>query len=354
MEKNDARFAAALRREAAGRTTVDLPVLWHCFYELRPELRGEVSARQRLATALGRLAEDRFLNFPASKSSFDCTALPLLPRFVRLLGDQAPEVERFDHEIFPWSLPMTFVAALPRLPNPDIALRLNDFFRKDGAVRPFVPVKERSYGIFGHEKMLERVLKGQLGNQGRLTIELLRCYRVPLVPVHMTFTLSAPDVLIVENEAAFDTVVRWNRERAQFRAIIYGRGREVEKTTQFLRNQIQSHPGTIYYFGDLDRHGLVMPHRLALAMERDGGRPICPAVACYRLLLNQRLSAITSSEPENDGEFAPDETDSSWRSALQWLPRDLAAKAEPILATDQRIAQEALGWEQMCHEATLL
>ncbi len=354
MEKRDSDLAAALRQTAVDRVTIDLPAIWQSFFDVQPELRGEVQARQRLAGALRSLAEARILNFPASRGSYDRTALPILPRFVRLLGEPAPVATRFAHQTFPWSLPMSFVAALPRLPNPEIALRLNDFFRKDGGSRPFVPVKERSYGIFGNEKLLERVLKGQLGNEGGLTLDLLRCYRVPLVPVHLTFANTAPDVLIVENEATFDTAARWNRAHAQFRVIIYGRGREVEKIADFLRSQIQTAPGKVYYFGDVDRQGLMMPHRLSGSVERDGGNPIVPALACYRLLLNQGLSAITNADSDEETETAPEESESAWRNSLRWFPDDLAARVEPVLATDQRIAQEAVGWEQLRHETSLL
>lgn len=354
MEKRDSELAAALRQVAGNRVTIDLTAIWQSFFDVQPELRGEIAARQRLAAALRSLAEAGVLNFPASKGSYDRTALPILPRFVRFLAEPAPVAARFEHQTFPWSLPMSFAAALPRLPNPEVALRLNDFFRKDGASRPFVPIKERSYGIFGNEKLLERILKGQLGNQGRLTLDLLRCYRVPLVPVHLTFANAAPAVLIVENEATFDTVARWNREHAQFRVVIYGRGREVEKIADFLRVQIQTSLGRVYYFGDVDRQGLMMPHRLSGSVERDGGNPIVPALACYRLLLSQGLSAITNVDSDDEAETAPEESEFAWRNSLRWLPDDLAARAEPVLATDQRIAQEALGWEQLRGETSLL
>lgn len=354
MEKRDVQLAVALRQVAGDRATVDLAAIWRCFYEVRPELRGEVGARDRLATALRGLAEGRVLNFPASKGSYDRTALPILPRFVRLLSEPTVPTEGFDHQTFPWSLPMSFVAALPRLPNPEVALRLNDFFRRDGVSRPMVPVKERSHSIFGHEKTLERVLKGQLGQGGRLTLDLLRCFRVPLVPVHLAFAPAAPDVMIVENEATFDTVVRWNRLHAQFRTIIYGRGREVEKITPFLRTQIQSAPGKVYYFGDIDRQGIVMPHRLTMTMEREGGRPVLPALICYRLLLDEALSAITSTAPDEDLDSDSNESDAAWRGALRWLPEDISLRMEQILASDQRIAQEALGWERLQHATSLL
>ena len=341
MEKLEIEFAAALGRAADGRVTIDLHTIWQCFYTARPELKSDVNSRRRLAADLRTLAENEIISLPASKSSFDRTALPALPRFVRLLKKSAATEAIFDHQIFPWSLPMSFVAGLVRLPNPRIAQQLNDFFRGDWTSRILVPVKERSYEIFGNEKMLERVLDGQLGYEGRLTLESLRCYRVPLVPVHRVFN-NGNDVLIVENEATFDSVSRWNAEYGKFRMVIYGRGREVEKIADFLHGEVQSNPCTIYYFGDLDRLGITMPYRLSRMLEQKGGRGISPATACYRLLLRQPPTTITMEDTEDEFD---DPIDSEWAAALAWLPVDTRNDAKTLLAADRRIAQEATGWE---------
>lgn len=351
MEKPQNEFAAALRQAASGRVTIELPAIWQCFYAARPELKSDMTSRARLAADLRTLAESEVISLPASKSSFDRTALPLLPRFVRLVGKLAAPEVKFDHRTFPWSLPMSFVAGLARLPNPMIARRLNDFFRGDWASRVPVPVKERSYEIFGNEKTLERILDGQFGYEGRLTLEILRCYRVPLVPVHRVFPDAASDVLIVENEATFDSVLRWNAERRRFRMVIYGRGREAEKMADFLRNEVQARPGGLYYFGDVDRTGLAIPYRLSRTLERQGTRGIEPAAACYRLLLQQAPTTITTAEIEDESDEPPD---TEWTAALDWLPLDVRTQVEPLLATDQRIAQEAAGWELLRYRESLI
>jgi hypothetical protein len=350
MEKPQSEIALALRQAANGRFTIELPAIWCCFYAVRPELKTDIRSRQRLASDLRVLAEGELISLPASKGSFDRTALPPLPKFVRLLGRPTRPEILFDHRTFPWSLPMSFIAGLARLPNPTIACRLNDFFRGDWASRVLVPVKERSYEILGDEKILERVLGGQLGHEGHLTLEILRCYRVPLVPVHRVFTGAAPDVLLVENEATFDSVSRWNALHSQFRMVIYGRGREAEKVAEFLHNEIQTQPGNIYYFGDLDRLGISIPHRLSRSLKRLGGSEIKPAAACYRLLLQQLPTTITTA---NDNEES-DLLDSEWTAALDWLPDDSRLQARTLLVADQRIAQEATGWELLQHQQSLL
>src|SRR5665213_357752 len=350
MEKRENDLAESLRRSADGRVTLELSAIWPCFYMVYPELQANVTSRPQLAAGLRTLAEAGVLSFPASRSSYDRTALPPLPRFVRLLAAPVLPEAKFEHRTFPWSLPMSFVASLARVPNPEQARRLNDFFRNGGAARPLVPVKERSYDIFGNEKSLERILEGQLGYDGRLTLDLLRCYRVPLVPVHLAFENTASDVLIVENEATFDTVLRWNRLPSQFRVVVYGRGKEVEKTTNFILKEIQPKLGTVYYFGDLDRHGIVMPFRLSRALVQQGGRPLWPALGCYRLLLRQTPSSITSVETADDRESPADEGESAWENALEWFPAEIRDQVKSVLATDQRIAQEATGWEFLENE----
>ena len=349
MERPENEFAAALGRVAEGRVTIDLPTIWRCFYMARPELKSDISSRQRLAADLQTLAESEVISLPASKSSFDRTALPALPRFVRFLKKSAKTEPVFDHQTFPWSLPMSFVAGLARLPNQKIAQKLNDFFRGDWASRIPVPVKERSYEIFGNEKMLERVLDGQLGYEGRLTLEILRCYRVTLVPVHRVFT-DGTDVLIVENEATFDSVSRWNAVHRKLRMVIYGRGREVEKISDFLLGEVQIKPGMIYYYGDLDRLGISMPYRLSRTLEQKGGCGISPATVCYRLLLRQPATIIME---DTEGEI-DEPTDSEWAAALAWLPVDMRSEAETLLAADRRIAQESTGWELLRNENSLI
>ncbi len=350
MEKPEHEFAAALGQAADGRVTIDLPTIWQCFYTARPELKSDVTSRRRLAADLRTLTESEIISLPASKSSFDRTALPTLPRFVRLLRKPVAAEVLFEHQTFPWSIPMSFVAGLARLPNPKIAQRLNDFFRGDWASRIPIPVKERSYEIFGNEKTLERVLDGQLGYEGRLTLETLRCYRVPIIPVYRLFN-DGTDVLIVENEATFDSTARWNAENRQFRMVIYGRGREAEKIADFLLCEVRTKPGKIYYYGDLDRMGISIPYRLSRALEQKGGCRINPAATCYRLLLRQPPMTMTMEDTEDEFD---DSTDSEWAIALAWLPADMRTEAETLLSADRRIAQEATGWELLRNEKSLI
>jgi hypothetical protein len=350
MENQQIELAAALANAADGRVTIDLPTLWHCFYSVRPELKNDVNGRQRLAADLRLLAEGEFISLPASKSSFDRTALPALPRFVRLLDNSTTAEAKFDHRTFPWSLPMSFIAGLARLPNPKMVQRLNDFFRGDWKSRIPVPVKERSYEIFGNEKALERILDGQLGYEGRLTLETLRCYRVPLVPVYRVFPTGG-DILILENEATFDSMARWNANHHIFRMVIYGRGREVEKIADFLLSEVQSQQGSIYYYGDLDRLGVVIPYRLSRILELKGGPAISPAAACYRLLLRQSPATLTMIDVDEDLDDPPE---AEWVAALAWLPDDVRTQAEALLTADRRIAQEATGWELLRNQRDLI
>ena len=108
--------------------------------------------------------------------------------------------------------------------------------------------------------------------------------------------------------------------------VIYGRGREVEKIADFLFGEVQAKPGTIYYFGDLDRLGITMPYRLSCKLERKGGRGISPATTCYRLLLKQPPTTITMEDTEDEFEDPPD---SEWAAALAWLPVDMQKKLRP-------------------------
>ncbi|MDR1282123.1 MAG: DUF2220 family protein [Opitutaceae bacterium] len=250
---------------------------------------------------------------------------------------------------------MSFVASLPKPPGADILLALNEFFRvPDAATREFIPVKERSHGIFRDEKRLEKVLAGQLGSPGRLTLELLRCYKVPLVPVHLTFPAAKGDAIIIENEATFDSIARWNRIHFQFRFVVYGRGLEIMKATHFLLRQI-AHPGIrYYYFGDVDPGGILIPWNLSRILQRETDARLLPAETCYRLLFRQGSSTPTPFDDAVKQTPTDAGINLDWRKALDWLPADLRSPVNVLLTRDQRIAQEAASWEILRNESSLI
>ena len=82
-----------------------------------------------------------------------------------------------------------------------------------------VPLHERSLEIFGHEKVLDRLLTTNLFGPGRLTLDVLRTRRAL---VRFTMEVGGGDdgdeLLVVENSDTLDSVVRALRERSGIRS----------------------------------------------------------------------------------------------------------------------------------------
>ena len=185
--------------------------------------------------------------------------------------------------------------------------------------------------IFGDEKHLTSVLKGSLSVG--LNLEKLRCFEPMLVPVHRVFDPSIRRLLIMENEAAFDSFCRWNQQASLWGVIVFGRGLEVWKAVEFL---CTFDPTTRYdYLGDFDQHGVCVAARLSRQMNAKG-RVLLPLKEAYHFLSQQRPSGDIQ-------DHSPD-----WPSAISWLDDEATiAAAGKLFSSNLRVAQEAFGWSQL-------
>jgi hypothetical protein len=84
----------------------------------------------------------------------------------------------------------------------------------------------------------------------------------------------------------------------------------------------------IYYFGDVDRRGLEIPHQLARDLAPQ--RILLPLISAYEFLFRETASGNIPI-PES----------------CLWLPEPLAKSAATIIAGGNRIPQEAFGWEEI-------
>ena len=323
-------FVAEIKVAANGQSRVDLDTVWRVFLRCRPELASSPNKRSELARWLGLALEARAFVQPKGKRLFDRTAAPPLPIWVAL-PIQKVVATSFDHRAYPWHPSMTFVAGLKLLPSPEDALALNRFFVERGDPL-LVPAKERSYSIFGDEKRLAAVLDGVLA--AGLSFEKLKCYAPAFVPVHRIGNPLSKRVLILENEAAFDTFCRWNHANQVWNAIVFGRGLEVWKTVSFLCEG-WTDQATYEYFGDFDQEGVCIAYRLAESLKKHA-RILVPLKAAYRFLIK---------EPFRDDEKTHT---TDWPIAIQWFDdADVIAAARIAFAANRRVAQEAFGWEQV-------
>lgn len=275
-------------------------------------------------------AEDLIVLPSQAGEGWNRDVFPARPRWIRLPPTKEPR-ERFDHRAFPWNPALSFLAGERGLPTGirEAALAIQRFLASGGASRPQVPVKERSFDIFGEEKRLDGLRHSEiLFGPGKASLELLRCYVVEPTPVAERFD-QGDGIIILENEATFDSFCRLCRQRPTYRLVIYGRGHEIQKCLNYLKREVSRYGATeILYFGDVDRRGLEIPHQL-MGNASSGAR-IVPLITAYEVLL-RNITASADPVPE----------------ACSWLPEPLALRAATVLQAGSGIPQEAFGWEEM-------
>jgi len=314
----------AINDVAAGKRRIDALAIFNRLAQKVPRLANDPERWEQFVALLESAEKQQLLCLPArAGDGWINTVVPARPKWVNLPTVKTQR-EVFDHRGHPWNPRIAFVAETAYLPPTlrDVALSLQGFFSKGGEDRPFVPIKERSFDIFGDEKRLEELLNSSLlFGDGRLNLDLLRCYIVSPTPVAERF-VSGKGIFVAENEATFDSFCRIARNRDTWRLVVYGRGNEIQKCTAYLRRQMEHCDGPIDYFGDVDRQGFAIPMYLLNA-----GIPVRPFLIGYEALLGSKVAGNTK-----EGE---------------WLPAPLDRIAADLFAAGRRIPQEAFGWEEL-------
>ena len=329
------QFHRSLLDHSNRKVRLELDVVRKAFQQVHPELATTPSARGKLRELLDVLQLDERIELPKGRQLWDTSALPALPHWVKL-PREAVSAEKPDLRAVPWAPELRFLATTRVfVPLADL-LKLQDFFARGGRERPLVPIKERSLDIFGDEKLLDGLARrSALFGDGRLTLETLRCFIVAEPLPWAAGANSAGPLLVVENAATWHSYCRWNAERKLFSAVVYGCGNRFVDGIRSLSDIFATlgGPRRVFYFGDLDPQGLLIPQE-ASARAQVGGLPATePHLWSYRQLLTLGAGHGQSWEGE------PPST-----TLCDWL-EDLAEPVRKILAEGKRLAQERVGWE---------
>jgi hypothetical protein len=226
-----------------------------------------------------------------------------------------------------------------RLSIPFTELRqLDDFLKNSAAQRDIVPIKERSLQIFGDEKRLDSLTTTTLFRPERLDIRRdLRCELVgePLAWKRGPAGTAQNPVIVIENAATWHSYCRWNAERKLFSAVVYGCGNRFVDGIRYLEDLFTELGGRrrVFYFGDLDRRGLEIPQE-ATSEAQAAGLPVVEA----HLWSYGQLLALGS------GRGQPWEGEPASSTLCDWLGEH-AGPARRLFASNQRLAQEHVGWE---------
>jgi hypothetical protein len=333
--------AGGLARELESwpRRQVKLAELQTLLVVAEPALEHAPERRARLADVLTELVEAGVVQLPSARS-YDRSARPALPRFVRL--DRAPAPRRRSGAEVAWRPELAWAAELSLDEQTLSDLRaINAFLRDGGSGRPVVPLRERSLQLFGDEKRLEALIGGQVFREGRLTLDLLRCRAV-----HPPFVSQpvgrGPDALVIENPHTYASLAAALSADGSVGMLVYGAGGHFKGSVTYLAD-LPLRPRRVLYFGDLDVDGLDIPAYANEIAAATSLPPIEPATELYRLLLDHGRPAATPAVSEHRA-----------RKLCAWLPSSLRAAGMALLTSGERLAQEAVGTELLAHHPAVL
>jgi hypothetical protein len=239
---------------------------------------------------------------------------------------------------FEWEPSMTFVRDARSNVSFAELVRVNDFIKYGSHALDLVPIKERSLQIFGEEKRLDSLVASALFRHGRLDEKRdLRCeiIGVPLAWKRGPSDAASQPVIVIENAATWHSFCRWNAGRKLFSAVVYGDGNRFAEGIRYLTDIFEELGGQrrVFYFGDLDPQGLVIPQE-ACSRARSLGLPsVEPHLWSYRHLLKL-----------GDGLGQAWEGDPPSPALCDWLG-ECAEQVQKLFSARHRLAQERVGWE---------
>ncbi|MEH7492047.1 Wadjet anti-phage system protein JetD domain-containing protein [Neobacillus niacini] len=207
----------------------------------------------------------------------------------------------------------------------------------------WVTREERSFQLFGEEKFLSNA-GATLLQRLQLSLDNLkaRVYGEPFAfwPAPNGDIRNAKSVLIVENQSFYHTCRLLMNSGKDIIGIhpdllIYGEGKKIEKSFNFLHDITSSHDLTIYYAGDIDPEGWGIYVRLKDSYPTAN---IQLAMPIYEALLNKNLTNKTDTNQNENMTYLNQvllEIEQQGRS-------DLAAKIQQLWEKKLRVPQEVL------------
>lgn len=337
LSPRTSRLAAELA--AFPRRGVTLAELWELFDRVDSVSATSPTRRAELAAILAELEADGVIEAPSSRS-LDRTQDPPLPRRVKLAGRTSAgrgSKEAGSATSVAWRPELAWATSVAtRLSAGQLeALRRINAWLRDAQPIAEVPLRERSYEIFGDEKLLDRLLGTSLFGPGRLSLGLLRARRTrPPLPARRLG--SGPLLLVVENSDTFDTLAGLLADQpGRVGWVAWGAGRAFEASVLSIAELPRV--TSIRYYGDLDATGLRIPAAASQLASSEGLPEVRPAAELYRILLTQGTPQRSGAEGRLDQDRAG--------ALASWLSPELRSEVAALLAAGRRIPQEAVGFE---------
>ena len=337
-------FEGALR--ALGKRRIRLPELRDAYLRAHPDALNAPNLRRLLLDALRRLERDELADLPTPGRGWDTSGSPALPRTASLRDAARFRRSTTAHA---W-LPALAFAADERHPVRRADLQAINTFLLSARDRSLssVPTRERSLHIFGNEKRLDDLRKGEPTLfEGRISLDDLHCYAVaPPLPFETPGSPSAErPILVLENYHSYDSFRRWNREAALYAAVAYGGGNAFRQGAGNLDELIvRTAANGVFYVGDLDPPGVGILLGVNHRRRSEGRILLQPHRGLYRWLLAYGCRRPLDKAPR----------DGMATRLGEVFPAGIASALAKLWAEGQRIPQESFGLEQLRgEEATI-
>ncbi len=304
---------------------------------------------RRLRTLLDELNNNNSIRLPVDRIHWDSSQEPRLPLWIIIKSNLPIQKNDKWWKTFPWHPKLQWASSLKHI-NQSLGQDLqviNTFLKNynEWGSNIFIPIKERSLLLFQDEKRLDSLFKGQLFKKGRLTLEMLDCFRTwePFTVEHYN-SQYFHRTLIIENKDTYYSVCRVCsalKQASPYQHIIYGCGIKIYSTIFGIEN-LDPKISDIEYFGDIDPKGLEIPcvtqRRLINARFP---QKIQPALPLY-------LRAFEIIEQSNLSFKITDEKAKKWKKEyLSFLPEPLQSKANILFKQTTRIPQEILNYMEI-------
>ncbi len=330
-----ASFEDELR--ALGKRRIGLPKLRAAWLRAHPEVRDQPEQRRMLLDALRGLEREGTIDLPAR--GWDTSGSPALPRTASLRDAAQNRRTRTPQA---WLPALAFAADEGHPVRRADLQAVNAFLLSMRGREPVpAPTRERSLQIFGDEKRLDDLRKGEPALfEGRVTLADLHCYPVapPLPHESPPERVPGRPVLVLENYHSWDSFCRWNREAALYAAIAYGGGNAFRQGAGNLDDLIVwTQAKGAMYLGDLDPAGARILIGVNRRRQSEGRSVLSPHRGLYRWLLDHGRRCPLERTAENA------EVD----GLVDVFPADLARALVGLWSAGQRIPQESFGIQQL-------
>lgn len=322
------------RLDRWSRSRIPLDTVRREFFSLYPEMVGNPNRNTLLLDALFTLEAAGGIQLPAS-GSWERLGNPPMPNWVQVVRAGSVK-EKTDYAAVPWVPELGFWPEL-KPAMLEAARAINDFLLEHRGRVVSVPIKERSLEIFGDEKRLDSMRRGNTLFSGRLPLDELGAFVVPLPLPYKKADAPGKPVLIIENHNSYWSFGQWNLKTRRYAAIVYGSGEAFRSSGRALGDVLDEVGGVgAEYLGDLDPKGITIPLEFNATAE-PGCPHVAPAIEYYKWLLEYGVLRERTSKMGEDVH----------KQAAGWLSDSLGNSLAELWRNGFWIPQESLGFQAL-------